>query len=195
MCNPSARSWLTWTGAGAGALLALTILGSPLDAQQTLTPMRIESNKAASNNARADSLDARARSMYTQSRWHLIAARLHRRAAQLRGDDPRAVESFRSAAWLYSSAGKLQIARRMMESAAERATAVGDVEQAANAYIDAAYIAIANSREDQVPGILARMHSVLSSPLLTAERRAVILDRVGGAPEIAKLDTTMRAKP
>src|SRR5690606_6216883 len=128
MCIPSARSWRTRTGAGAGALLALTILGTPLQAQQTLEPMRIESTRAASNNARADTLDARARSMYSQSRWYLDAARLHRRAARLRGDDPRAVDSFRSAAWLYSAAGKHQIARDMMESAAERATVVGDVE-------------------------------------------------------------------
>ena len=185
----------TLTGVGMSVLLALTAFAPTAHAQQTLSPMRIESDRVASDNARADSLEARAREMYSTSRWYIVAARLHRRAALLRGDDPKAVESFRSAAWLYSVAGKHQLAREMMENAAERATAFGDVEGAANAYIDAAYLAIESSRQDQVPDILARMHAVLSSPLLTESRRAGILKRIGDAPSIARLDTATHAKP
>lgn len=175
------------------AVLALAIV-PPVAAQQTLTPVEIEPARAHRANARADTLDARARDLYSRPRYYVDAARLHRRAALIRGSGPKAVASFRSAAWLYSAAGRHQVARSMMEEAAVRATALGDVESAANSYIDAANLAIAADSEDKVPEILARMHAVLGSPLLTEERRATILRRVGDAPQIAALDTA-HSKP
>ena len=186
-----------YTHSRAGALVMLALLAAPVGvaAQQPLSAVEIEANRVSRENALADSLDERARAMYSVSRWHLDAARLHRRAGMLRGNDPRAVSSFRSAAWMYSAAGEHSVGRQMMETAAQRAAAVGDVEGAANAYIDAAYFAIASDRPDRVPAILGRMHAVLGSPLLPSDRRTAILRRVGDSPAIAALDTTRRTTP
>ena len=184
--------------ARASALVMLALLATPVGvatAQQPLSTVEVEARRVSRENARADSLDARARTMYADARWHLDAARLHRRAGQLRGNDPRAVSSFRSAAWMYSAAGDHALGRQMMEKAAEVAADVGDVEGAANAYVDAAYLAIASDRSDRVPSILGRMHAVLGSPLLPADRRTAILRRVGDAPAIAALDTTRQPTP
>ena len=164
-------------------------------AQHQLSPVQIESDRLARQNARADTLEEQARTMYSNARWYVDAARLHRRAAALRGNDPRAVASFRSAAWLYSVAGMHQVGRDMMEQAADRAKTVGDVEGAANSYIDAAFLAIASGREDQVPAILRRVHAVLGSPILPAERRTTVLQRIGGASQLARLDSAARANP
>jgi hypothetical protein len=182
-------------GLGVGVLLTLTTVTAATAAQQPLSPVEIRVARSASENARADSLEAKARAMYSTPRWYREAARLHRRAALIRGSDPRSVASFRSAAWLYSVAGSNGIARTMMEQAAERATAVGDVEGAANSYIDAAFLAIASSREDQLPVLLSRTRAVLSSPLLTEDRRRSILQRVGGSPQLARLDSADSARP
>jgi hypothetical protein len=180
--------------AGLGACV-LIAAAPTVGAQHQLSPVQIEADRLARQNARADTLEEQARTLYSNARWYVDAARLHRRAAALRGVDPRAVASFRSAAWLYSVAGIHQVARDMMEQAAERAKSVGDVEGAANSYIDAAFLAIASGREDQVPAILRRVHAVLGSPILPAERRASVLQRIGGASQLARLDSAVRANP
>jgi hypothetical protein len=169
---------------------ALSTALSPLElpAQQPLKPVEVGAERDRLENARADTLDAQARELYSKPHRYVDAARLHRRAAGIRGQDPRAVASFRSAAWLYSVAGMHGTAREMMELAADRAKSVGDIEAAANTYIDAAYLAIADGRDDQVPGLLTRMHTVMRSPLLPEERRATILRRIGDSPRLARLD-------
>ena len=184
---------------GCIAALAITFASnvSPVlvSGQQVLKRAVIEADRDAKANARADTLEARARTMYSAPWLYVDAARLHRRAAGIRGSDPRAIASLRSAAWLYSVAGKYGVARGVMEDAAERAKAVGDVESAANSYIDAAFLAIADGRADQVSGILTRTRSVLRSPLLSDVQRASILQRIGESPQLAKLDSTRKDKP
>lgn len=174
------------------ALVILAVLASPHNvlAQQSLSPIQVDSRRVTRENTRADTLEAEALTLYAKPSKFFVAARLHRRAGVLRGEDPRAVESFRSAAWMYSAAGDNSIAREMMEKAAERASVVGDVEKAANAYIDASLLAIASGREDKVPALLGRMRAVLVSPLLTADRRGSILQRIGDTPSLAKVDAT-----
>jgi hypothetical protein len=60
------------------------------------------------------------------------------------------------------------------------------VEESANAYIDAALLAVAEQRVDKVPVLLSRMHTVLSSPLLPEARRSKILERIQGDDRIAE---------
>ena len=100
------------------ALVALVPLAMPAQTAtetQTLAPVR---TTASIGNARADTLEARATALLRNtSRW-AEAARLQRTAAELRGDDPRAVESFTRAAWMYGGARRLTPARQMMERAA-----------------------------------------------------------------------------
>lgn len=141
---------------------------------------------ATLRNARADTLEAFATvALRGRDGWR-EAARLQRRAAELRGDDVRAVESYERAAWLYGGAGLLGSARQMMERAAQRALMGGDVERAAGAYLDAALIAIEDDREDLVPGLVRRTRRLLESPVLPTERRDLLLRRIDGAPALAQ---------
>lgn len=177
------------------AVLAILAIPAAVTGQQALSPVQIEARRASQANERADLLEARAEQLRASPRWYLDAARLYRRAALLRGTDARAVGNFRSAAWMYSAVGNNGLASQLMEKAAERAAAVGGVEDAANAYIDAAFLAVASSRQDKVPAILGRMHAVLSSPLLPETRRTSILQRIGEHSEVAKLDSVVRGRP
>lgn len=180
---------------GACAVLASLILPRASGAQQPLSPVEIESARVQTENARADKLEEYARTLYsTPSRFREVAE-LHQRAAMIRGDDPRAVDSYRSAAWAYSVARNNRLATQMMVKAAEHAAKVGRIEQAANSFIDAALLAVANKREDKVPALLSRMHTVLSAPLLPEDRRTKILERVRGDTRVAHLDPSPRAEP
>jgi hypothetical protein len=172
----------------------LSVLAAPLallvpadaTAQRVHTPPTVVVNATTRDNARADTLDRWAESMYgTRWQWPR-AARLHERAAALRGDDPRAVQSWRMAAWLYGATGDHGRGRTMMERAAESAAAGGDVERAANAYIDAALIAMEDGRADKATGLLRRTRVVLGSPLLPLDRRGAILRRIGEEPRLAQ---------
>jgi hypothetical protein len=173
------------------ALLAILALPATVTGQQALSPVQIEARRASRAHERADLLEARAEQLRASPRWYLDAARLYRRAALLRGNDARAVNNFRSSAWMYSAAGNNGLAREMMEKAAEHAADVGGIEDAANAYIDAAFLAVASDRQDKVPALLGRMHAVLSSPLLPETRRASILQRIGENSEVARLDSVV----
>jgi hypothetical protein len=137
-------------------------------------------------NARADELEAAATALSNSPREWRTKAQLHRRAAALRGDDPQAAQSWRLAAWAYSAVGDLGNARVMMERAAARAAARGDVELAANSYVDAALIAVEAKRNDQVPALLRKTLLLLGSPVFPADRRADVLWRMGGEAGIAQ---------
>jgi hypothetical protein len=156
---------------------------------QPVPPVRVEAALATAEgqeNARADALEAGAITLYgTPREWRTVAG-LHRRAAALRRDDPRAVDSWRMAAWAYSAARDPATARAMMERAAERAAAGGDVERAANAYVDAAFIALESGGTDRVPGLLRKTRVLLSSPVLPADRRAAVLQRISGEARLAQ---------
>lgn len=171
-----------------GALAVLVALTSPLTvvAQQPMTPIQVDA--ANSQSQRADTLEAYALGLHSTPSRFLEAAQLHERAARMRGEDPKAVASFRTAGWLYSAVGRNDLAREMMQKAGERASSVGDVEKAANSYIDAAFLAIASGREDKVPALIRKTRAMLTSPLLTADRRAPLLERIEGNPTLAKVD-------
>lgn len=182
-------------GLGVCALLAMTIMPSTSGAQQQLSPVEIASARSETENARADAFEEYARTLYSTPSRFLEAAQLHQRAAVIRGNDARAVASFRSAAWAYSASRNNGLATKMMVKAGEQAASAGMIEESANSYIDAALLAVADNREDKVPTLLSRMHTVLSAPLLPEERRAQILQRVRQDTRVAHLDTERRAEP
>lgn len=157
----------------------------PLAAQEVREPLDTVRTVVSRRNAEADALERQATAMLRRSNGWREAAKLQRRAAELRGDDPRAVDSFVRAAWMYSGAGRAGTARQMMERAAERAMVGGDVERAATALVDAAVIAVESRREDLVPALVRRTRRLLDSPLLPAEQRARLLERVEGSPVLA----------
>ena len=185
----------------AGAAGFLAVLFSPLvvaaqqPEPQPLSPVQVEAKRASEQIRLADQIDAQAEALYGTPRRFFEAGVLHRRAALLRGNDSTAVSSFRSAAWMFSAAGEHSHGRAMMERAAESAAGVGDVEKAANCYIDAALLAVASGREEKVPALLGRMHAVLTSPLLPPDRRAGILQRVGESATLATMSAGVRQVP
>jgi hypothetical protein len=166
--------------AGVGACVVQVMMGAPAAtaAQQRLTPVQIEVERSESENARADTVDEWARALYATSSKLRYAAQLHERAAMIRGDDVRAAASYRSGAWAYAAAGKNGQATKLMVKAAEQAARAGRIEEAANAYIDAALIAVADNREDKVPALLSRVHALLGAPSLSSDRRSKILERI-----------------
>jgi hypothetical protein len=152
-------------------------------------PVRVEATaptREIRNNAQADKLESWANKFYNNPREFGMGARLYERAAVLRGDDPRAVQSWRMAAWLYSHARDMRNARAAMEQAADRAASGGDVERAANSYVDAVLIALASGRDDHVSSLLRKTRALLGSPVLPADRRAAVLRRIGGETRLAQ---------
>ncbi|HSJ62961.1 MAG TPA: hypothetical protein VK922_03535 [Gemmatimonadaceae bacterium] len=181
--------------AGACAVLASLVVVPVAGAQQSLSPVEIEAARVETENARADKLEAYALTLYSTPSKFREVAELHQRAAMIRGDDPRAVDSYRSAAWAYSAAKNSGLATQMMVKAADHAAQVGRIEEAANAYLDAALLALADKREDRVLAMLARMHTVVSAPLFPTDERTRIMERIRTDTRVAHLDPSRRAAP
>jgi hypothetical protein len=111
------------------------------------------------------------------------AADLHREAAEnLPKNDAGQFFGYSRAALLYFYAGELPEARRSMEDAAEVAEATGDVLTAAHAYVDAAFIAIAEDYDGMEREFVADAREVVDSEVLTQAERESVLIRIEGAP-------------
>jgi hypothetical protein len=128
--------------------------------------------------AKADSLHEAAEIMaQTTHRWR-DAASLHRQAAALRpAGDPLGFRCLTVAAHLSFASNDLSSAQSDMVAAAEQALARGDVEKAAHAYADAAWVAKERKNPGQVWTLGGRAEILASSPLLSATQRATILQR------------------
>ena len=81
---------------------------------------------------------------------------------------------------------------KLMVKAAEQEAMAGRIEEAANAYIDAAWIAVVDNREDKVPALLSRVHALLGAPSLSSDRRSKILERIHAESRVANLDPEPR---
>lgn len=120
---------------------------------------------------------------YTRA-TRMEAARLHLQSAEARAaSDPQAITSLRTAA---RHIGDLDPDRAasLLVRAAERAVAMGDVETAAHAYIDAA-IMLKESRAEyteedgtRITAWHAKANLLSRSPLLTVTQRARLADRL-----------------
>jgi len=111
------------------------------------------------------------------------AADLHRQAAEnLLDNDAGQFYGYSRAALLYFFAGDLADARRSMEDAAQVAEATGDVLTAAHAYVDAAFIAIAEDYAGKKRVVVADARAIAATDLLTEAERASVLNRIDGAP-------------
>ncbi len=111
------------------------------------------------------------------------AADLHRQAAEnLTKNDAGQFFGYSRAALLYFYAGELPAARRSMEDAAEVAAATGDALTAANAFVDAAFIAVAEGYDGKQREFVGEAEELIESPVLTDEDRSAILARIEGAP-------------
>jgi hypothetical protein len=128
--------------------------------------------------AKADSLHEAAEIMArTTHRWR-DAAQLHRQAAALRpAGDPLGFRCLTVAGQLSFASNDLSSAQRDMVAAAEQALARGDIEKAAHAYADAAWVAKERKNPGKAWTLGSQAEVLASSPLLSATQRASILQR------------------
>lgn len=129
------------------------------------------------------SLHQQAMALYEFPQWWEMAADLHKLAADnLHRNDAEQFFGYSRAGLLYFYAGKLADARRSMEKAARVAAATGDVLTAAHAFVDAAFISIAEGYGGKKREFVAEARELAGFDLLTPAQRAEILTRIDGAP-------------
>jgi hypothetical protein len=135
----------------------------------------------------ADSMHASALAMTQDANRWRDAARLHRESAALRvPGDSLGYRCLMTAANLSYGTHDLANAQSDMETAAAQAIARGDVEKAAQAYADAAWLANERKRPDEVRTLASQAEVLASSPLLSSAQRDVILRRfVRAEPDLA----------
>ena len=162
--------------------LLLLTLGLPVSASaQYQLPGLVSSFKADSLHEAAVTL------AHTTHRWR-DAASLHRRSAALRSvDDPLAYRCLREAAAIAYAVNDRSSARTDMAKAASQALARGDLRAAADAYLDAAWIAQEQGKPRQVWELGHRAEMLADSPYLNASDRAAILQRISRSGESTQL--------
>lgn len=173
----------TYCNSALVLILGLSLLPSLLAAQTT-----VKASTSEPAAVLADELQDQAAALHDQPGRYSDAARLYRKSAALRSPtDPRAVESLATAAHLYHYANRLFDARKLMEQAARQALAGGDVLRASLFNLDAAFLAQEVGNQSEVNRLGRAALRLADSPLLTAEQRALIVDRLRSNPAVAAL--------
>ncbi len=178
----------TLTSRASTAGLLLLTLGLPvsLSAQYQL-PGLVSSFKADSLHEAAVTL------AHTTHRWR-DAASLHRRSAALRtAEDPLAYRCLTEAAALAYASKDRSAARADMTKAAAQALARGDLRAAADAYLDAAWIAQEQGKTGQVYELGRRAEILADSPYLGSSDRTAILRRINRSVEPTQM--ALRDRP
>lgn len=158
------------------ASAAVAVVALPISARaQMLQPIRVTESRE-----RAEKLDAEARA-FEDNDWSQLkkAAELRERAAELRAiDDPAATVSLYWAARDRYYSGNRKAARALMEQAAERALAMGDVLNAATAFTEAAYISADLKDGDRMRTLAGKARLLASSPMLSDDQRFQLRTRL-----------------
>ena len=147
----------------------------------TLTAVHVEAQTVSRTKASAspEELHQAAAELHALHDRLGDAARLHQQSARLRStDDPQAIECLALAAHLQLYTDRPLAARRTMEQAADRALSIGSVERAAQAFLEAAFIAQRRGDDGEVQRFAWRAYLLTASPLLTGEQRSAIRDRI-----------------
>ena len=158
-------------------LVTLAMVGAA-DVQADL-PLDPDPTVVAAANGPADSLLEEAYSLFTDRRSWPKAARLLKKSAELRtADDPARALAFRNAGRIFVYVGDYSSAQRALEAAGDAAAERGAVAEAADAYLDAAHVAVLR-RDDAGARQLIRRGALLArSPHLTSQERGAILGRI-----------------
>ncbi|MGE0160239.1 MAG: hypothetical protein AB7T31_12585 [Gemmatimonadales bacterium] len=108
------------------------------------------------------------------------AAGLYRRAAELRGsDDVKSADNLRMAGYLQFYRGRPKAAVLTLMQAGEAFLALGDVERAAEAFIDGAWVATRADMPVEARDLRERGRLLTRSPLLQVEDRTALVRRLG----------------
>ena len=158
------------------ATAALAVFALPTSARaQLLEPIRITESRQ-----KAEKLDAQA-SAIEDNDWSQLekAASLREKAALLRtADDPAGTVSLYWAARDRYYSGNQKAARALMEQAADRALAMGDVLNAATAYTEAAYISADLKDGSRMRELAGKARLLASSPMLSDDQRDQLRTRL-----------------
>lgn len=129
-------------------------------------------------------LEAKAWDLVQREGKYRKAARTYIEAATLRGEtDPVAIENMRLAANLYFFSGDESKAQSIMLKAGEAALAIGDVEGAANRFLDAAWVAVDRGDARFAIQTSQRARLLMASPLLDGDTRREVLERIRISPD------------
>lgn len=162
-----------WTGALLFA--GLLAVGASSTAGQEYT--NGNSNEGEKVAAQADLLRA------DMSEWKQ-AARLYRKAASLRDiSDPAGVDNLSEAGRLSYYKGSKSQAVRDFEAAGDRALMIGDVLRAAENFADASWVAAEAGYTARALNLHERAQLLSQSPLLSAEDRVELQDRLAAESE------------
>ena len=148
------------------------------------SPRGLSAQRAVEDSlAHADSLRDVAIALQADSRSFYDAAIAYRDGVRYRArTDATAIGDLILAGRLLNAAGQDQEAKDVLEEAAERARSLGHVRRAAEAYLDAAFVAEALGEESESQRLAVSAAMLASSPLLDEEARSAILRRVRRAP-------------
>ena len=186
--NPSTSNPPFSLSAGfmAGAALLAMATAVPLQAQapdqSTQATATDSSAPYAEDLMKATELEARAWALRDLMDERETAARLYRQAADLRPDhDPQKVQNLRQASRMSHYAGRSDRAVRDAETAARAALRQGDVIEAGQAYVDAAWLSAQIGDRSRTEEFLKEARLLAASPLLAQEERQNLLRRIDEA--------------
>lgn len=162
----------------SGLMLMALLLPSAVSAQRSRPEPTVDI-------AKAEALETEARGFTQDLRDLGKAAKLLREAADYRPpEDPIAVSDLATSARLSFYRQDFDDARRTMVGAAERALGIGDVDRAANLFLDAAHLSVELNDGAAARAHMERARLLSHSPHLTATQHARLASRLGPAPAI-----------
>lgn len=127
----------------------------------------------------AETLYQEAIALFAQpAKWKKAADLLHESANERTIDDPERYHSLTVAARIYVHVKKYDAAGRALRQAADEAAAIGDVANAAAAYLDAAYLSAKVGDPAQMETYLKKAELLSHSPYLSAAERTAISSRL-----------------
>lgn len=164
--------------------IVATLVGAFSQAQAQTTQNAFASLDVPERPMAAEEMEQRASDLLSAGGW-MQAAGLYRRAAELRGPhDLESADNLRLAGYLQFYGGRPKQAVVSLTQAAEAFLALGDVERAAGAFIDAAWVAAEADMGMEARDLSERGRLLTRSPLLAAEDRTALVRRLGGVPGI-----------
>lgn len=138
-----------------------------------MAPAAVSAQQAASTG------DQGVATLYGSKATLLKAAREQVKAArELPSSDPQAARGLSQAGDLFYHAGHNGDALRVLEESGDLALQRGDVAFAADVFLKAAMVATHAQQSDRAARLVARAELMSASPLLSADQRQAILDRI-----------------
>ena len=165
---------------GVGAVVALTAIGTGAGDAYAQTAQR--TSKHTEDLTKAGWYEAEAERYAQAKEGFSKSASYYWKASELRPEgDHRGIQNQIAAGKLWFYEGKASKAIRVLRGAGETALEFGDVETAAEAFLDAAWIAREKGDGLTAKTLAVRAHRLAQSPLIAQFKRAKLLSRINTA--------------